>query len=222
MGRQFTRDESALPTRRLFPKCANEERYCWERRIVLPSHISPRPQRATRGVWSIRRAEAPAGRQPPSRRGWCRSLSEPRPRGRCCGRLHFVALPDSSPAMVFSRWRVCFLSQRAWIRSGSSQIHQPICSRSGSRWGILPAGERILLLECLNPCPSLSPQWLLPFKMHSRCCEALALPSSQSISPECLPNSPTLRIPLCSTRVLDFTSSALTSTAPDWVPNLWT
>src|SRR6266566_4917064 len=37
--------------------------------------------------------------------GWCGSLSEPKPRGRCCGQLPIVALPDSRPAMVFFPWR---------------------------------------------------------------------------------------------------------------------
>src|SRR5712692_10110050 len=50
-ARQSTKDESALPTPRLFARCANAERYCWERRIVLPSPGSRQPpQRATPGM----------------------------------------------------------------------------------------------------------------------------------------------------------------------------
>src|SRR5205809_2831775 len=49
-GRQFTKDELALPTQRLFATCANAKESCWERRSVLPSHISRPRQRATRGI----------------------------------------------------------------------------------------------------------------------------------------------------------------------------
>ena len=113
MARQFTKDESALPTPRLSARCGNAERSCWVRRIVLPSPIPRPPQRATHGIWITLRVAARAGRQPRSRRGWCRSLSEPRPWGRCYGQLPIVGLPDSRPAMVFSPWRVCSLSPRA-------------------------------------------------------------------------------------------------------------
>src|SRR5260370_39006041 len=49
-GRQFTKDELAPPTQRLFATCANGEESCWERRSVLPAHISLPRQRATRGI----------------------------------------------------------------------------------------------------------------------------------------------------------------------------
>src|SRR3984893_17845413 len=94
-ARPFPKDELAPPMLQLFATYANVARFYWERRSALPSHISRPHQPVTRGTWSTRRAEAPAGRQPPSRRGWYQSLLEPRPRGRCCGRLPFVALPDS-------------------------------------------------------------------------------------------------------------------------------
>src|SRR6266446_6296697 len=48
--RQFTKDESAPRTQQLLAICANAEESCWERRSVLPSHISRLRQRATRGI----------------------------------------------------------------------------------------------------------------------------------------------------------------------------
>src|SRR6202162_3461301 len=68
-ARRSTKDESALLTPQLFVKCASAERYCWERRRPPPSHIAHLPPRATRGIWSTRRVEAPAGRRRPLRRG---------------------------------------------------------------------------------------------------------------------------------------------------------
>jgi hypothetical protein len=66
------------------------EQSCSERHSTRPSHIARPPQRAIHVIWSIRRGEAPAGRQRLSRLGWCHSLWEPRPGGRYCDPLPFA------------------------------------------------------------------------------------------------------------------------------------
>jgi len=113
----FIKGESARPMPRLCATCASAEASCWERRTLRPSPIARPRQRATRGTWSTRPEEAPAGRAAAIAAGMVPVALGPRLGDRCCGRLPIVALPDSRPAMAFSDGGVLPF-RRAWTRWG--------------------------------------------------------------------------------------------------------